>query len=71
MSSALATSTPLSAASLGTTSEKRKVKTLLFIDTYGNGLIFTGMEDGSFLLWNPQDMVATYQPDAILSAEGL
>jgi hypothetical protein len=31
-----------------------------YVGTYPHGLIFTGMEDGSFKLWNPQEMIATY-----------
>lgn len=34
----------------------------LYPGTYSNGLIFTGMEDGSFLLWNPQNIISSYPP---------
>ena len=29
---------------------------------FPNGLIFTGMDDGSFRLWNPADIINTYKP---------
>jgi protein transport protein SEC31 len=40
-------------------------------DAFSHGLIFTGMENSSFKLWNPAQMVATYNSRPAPSLDGL